>query len=80
MCIRDSGGPIGGVGGLALQAGDKSERWHYDTGASGISTPSSEKMTNFRPRNMLLSIAGGGKTLRIKGRGDLTLDFPSDDG
>ena len=76
----DDGGPIGGVGGLALQAGDKSERWHYDTGASGIFTPSSEKMTNFRPCNMLLSVAGGGKTLRIKGRGDLTLDFPSDDG
>ena len=29
---------------------------------------------------MLLSVAGGGKTLRIKVRGDLTLVFPSDDG
>ena len=58
----DDGGPIGGVGGLALQAGDKSERYHYDTGASSIFTPSSEKMTNFRPCNMLLSVAGGGKT------------------
>ncbi|CAN0500009.1 unnamed protein product, partial [Ectocarpus sp. 12 AP-2014] len=52
----------------------------FDTGASGIFTPSSDKMTNFRPCNRLLSVAGGGKVLRIKGRGDLTLDFPSDGG
>ena len=76
----DDGGPIGGVGELALQAGVKSERWHFDTGASGIFTRSSEKMTNFRPCNKQLSVAGGGKLLRIKGLGDLTLEFPSGDG
>lgn len=64
-------GPIGGVVGLALQAGEKAERWHFDTGATGIFIPSSENMINFRSCNSLLSVAGGGKTLRIKGRGDL---------
>lgn len=75
----DDGGSIGGVGGVALQAGE-SERWHFDTGASGVFTHCSEKMTNFRPCNSFLRVAGGSKTFRIQGRGDLTIDISSDDG
>lgn len=31
----DGGGPIGGVGELALQVGDELEGWYFDTGAIG---------------------------------------------
>lgn len=53
--------------------------WKVGTSIQGLSgnmTPSSEKMTNFRPCNKHLRVAGG-ETHSIKGRGNLVIDFQS---
>ena len=43
------GGPIGGVEGLALKAGEEKEGWCCDSGSSGHVAYDSAKMINYRP-------------------------------
>ena len=70
------GDPVGGVVGLALRAGDGLEGWCFDTGASGMMTPSRDKMTNFTPCKGNVEM-GGGEVHEIKVRGDIGIDFLS---
>ena len=70
------GGPIGGVAGLALKAGEEKEGWCFDSGSSGHVTYDSAKMTNYRPCNKFVSVASG-KQLPIEGHGNLVVDFQS---
>ena len=60
--------------GLALRAGDGLAGWYFDTGASGMMTPSRDKMTNFTPCKGNVEM-GGGEVHEMKGRGDLGIDF-----
>ena len=60
--------------GLALRAGDGLAGWYFDTGASGMMTPSRDKMTNFTPCKGNVEM-GGGEVHEIKGRGDIGIVF-----
>ena len=59
------GGPIGGVAGLALKAGEEKEVWCFDSASSGHVTYDSAKMTNYRPCNKFLRVASGNFRLRV---------------
>ena len=71
--------PIGGVVGLTLRAGDGLKGWYFDTGASGMMTPSRDKMTNFTPCKGNVEI-GGGEVHEIKGCLLYTSPSPRDRG
>ena len=70
------GGPIGGVAGLALKAGEGKEGWCFDSGSSGHVTYDTAKMTNYRPCNKFLRVASG-KQFLIEGHGNLCLLYTS---
>ena len=72
----DCGGPIGGVGGLALRAwaGQYLQGYYFDSGASGDFSPSADKMINYRPCNKTVAMASD-QLHRVEGRGNLVIDF-----
>jgi len=77
----DGGGPIGGVGGLALRAwaGEDLQSYYFDSGASGNFSPSADKMINYRPCNKTVAMASD-QLHRVEGRGNLVIDFQSGTG
>ena len=77
----DSGGPIDGVGGLALRAwaGEDLQSYYFDSCASGNFSPSADKMINYRPYNKTVAMASD-QLHRVEGRGKLVIDFQSGTG
>ena len=69
-------GSLGVVSGLALKAGEDTEPWFIDTGASGHVSMSKYRMINFRRCKKSLKM-GSGQILPIEGQGDIPFEFQS---
>ena len=77
----DGGGPIGGVGELALRAcaGEDLQSYYFDSDASGNFSPSADKMINYRPCKKTVAMAND-QIHRVESPGHLDIDFQSGTG